>query len=999
MRDLSPPVVKSRDQTRINSSDFQRRLFFWVAVFIILAIGAGFYLTVRAQELKRFQMMGERIAANQGRIVAHRLQDIASCLWLLSGETIFHGGMGRVAEPDLVHIGREYLSLARFRPEITRIILFDQNGREVIRTIRSGDRPRLVYPGDPETMPVDFYYLRPGQTKLWAGGSALWPAFCIVQALPGVEEGSPCGFLFLEYSSGPLLAELRKLAEPTIGRVMLLRLDGSWVLAPPEDDIRHQLNEFDPKAWSAINASPQASVLTINGLFSSNTIDVAEHINEAAREAGLELPGAMAPLWLVVSRVDNPRLRVESDSLLVKLVVLIGMVLILLTVASLVADRYRRERTEALDQLNTLSQAVEQSPTVVVITDTDGNIVYVNPKFSETTGYSSLEALGQNPRILKSGRQPKEVYEQLWKTIREGRVWRGELCNKHKNGHEYWEFATISPIFDSEGRVTSYMAIKEDISERKRAEVKLRQAMEAAEAANRAKTEFLANMSHEIRTPMNGIIGMVDLTLETELDEIQKEYLTLVKQSANSLMILLTGILDLAKLETGGFDLDRVGFSLRETLSGALVTAEQAAEEKGLDLTLEIDPEAPDFLVGDPKRLQQILINLVGNAVKFTEKGSVSVTVANQSRTEDEVELLFSVTDTGIGIPAEKQREIFSPFTQGDGSMTRQYGGTGLGLSIAGQLADLMGGRIWVESSKGEGSIFRFTAVFDLDHAGADDAQDGSDRKPLPVLGNLRILLVEDEALNQQMAANFLMKKGHVVVVASSGEEALDLLAGSPYDLVLIDIRLPGINGMETTRRLREMEDSSGRRTPVIAMTTRQVDKGLDSFLEAGMDGYLHKPVNSENLLRVITETMARSAWDGDGPGGESTPAEKIVVDNVEGTGADVADERELLERVQGDRELLKELIDSFLVDLDRHQDRIREATQAQDSETLRRQVQSLKGEAAHFGARATRYALEKLEELARSCDFRDADAACAYLDRELERLRTALTLISNKNG
>jgi signal transduction histidine kinase len=280
------------------------------------------------------------------------------------------------------------------------------------------------------------------------------------------------------------------------------------------------------------------------------------------------------------------------------------------------------------------------------------------------------------------------------------------------DGTTYYVESNISLIRDSTGKAVGFRGISRDVTKRIQAEKRLQEAMEAAEAANRSKGEFLANMSHEIRTPMNGIIGMTELTLDTDLTSQQREYLSMVKASADSLLSLLNDILDFSKIEAGKLDLEFITFQLRDSIDDTLKALSMRARQKGLNLSCSVDPEVPDALIGDPGRLRQILINLVGNAIKFTGSGEVVVRVASEARTQDQALLRFSVTDTGIGIPAEKQQIIFEAFSQADGSTTRRYGGTGLGLTISAKLVGMMGGSIWVESQPETGSTFHFTARF-----------------------------------------------------------------------------------------------------------------------------------------------------------------------------------------------------------------------------------------------------------------------------------------------
>ncbi len=808
----------------------------------------------------------------------------------------------------------------------------------------------------------------------------------------------------------------------------------------------------------------------------------------------------------------------------------------------------RKKAEEELRATNELNQRIlDTAATAVFTVDSDMRITSINDAFKTITGYEEEDLVGKSCRFLNVG-DCVEVC-QLFQAQDPEHIIRKQRKIKTKDGRILTILKNANTLRDETGRVVggieSFVDVTDLIEARESAEKAKRklesinrqleetikhanQMAVAAEAANRAKSEFLANMSHEIRTPMNGIIGMTELALETELNEEQRDYLTTVKTSSENLLTIINDILDFSKVEAGLLELEEVEFSLREVVESTLDTLTLKAHQKGLELVNYIHPLVPDRIIGDPTRLCQILLNLIGNAIKFTDEGEIVFEVELESDPENGICFHFSVADTGIGILDDRKQDIFKSFTQADGSTTRKFGGTGLGTTISKKLVELMGGDIWLESPNkpnrkigGPGTTFHFRIAFKCDPADrgltkrsqpeitglktliiddnetnrkllrtllenwglepytVDNGKDGlaqlktaaktdrpfqlllldvlmpgmdgfmvaeriredkdlihlkiiiltsagkfdiaRNRKDLSVDGimmkpikqsklfdmivntvteghnqkdvkpefakessipdkSLNIILAEDNRINQKIAVHLLKKQQHKVTVAENGQEVLELFGTGKFDLILMDVQMPMMNGLEATMRIRTEEKNTNNHIPIAAMTAHAMKGDRERCLEAGMDDYLSKPIKAEELQRVITNVIGSSELSGSGNN-----------DDTERLDAEVWNPNETLAQLDDDQGLLKEMAQLFMDDLPKLMGRIEEAVIDGDRDKLERSAHTLKGSVSHFSARRVHHLAKQLEDMGREDDLGQSRIVLDELRDEVDRLNQSL--------
>lgn len=511
-----------------------------------------------------------------------------------------------------------------------------------------------------------------------------------------------------------------------------------------------------------------------------------------------------------------------------------------------------QQKIKYQEELKKLAVVAEKTDNAIVISDSKGKIEWVNEGFSRISGYQLNEVIGKTPgEVLQGEESSTETKKYIGEQLRLRNSFRTEILNYSKNGEKYWVEISIQPIYDNNGNLTNFIAVESDITERKNHVAELREAKEKAEEASRIKQEFMAVVSHEIKTPLNAILGMTNLIQKTNLSPLQIDYINTVQISADNLQGIINSILDFSKIEAGKMTLQKIPFNLKKILQNIVSSNEFKAEQKGLGLFLKFDEKLNVTLLGDAIRLSQVLLNLVSNAIKFTDFGQITLEARVVTKMNNALVVEFNVIDTGKGIAEDKQQLIFESFTQEDSSISRKYGGTGLGLSISKQLVELMGGDLRVKSSLNEGSKFSFVVGFPISQEPIEEAKQNNINSNL-LIGK-KILLVEDNAMNQFFAQKLLEGWGMKVEIAQNGKEGVEKFKTKYYDGILMDIQMPEMDGFQATKLIRAIST----KIPIIALTALIIDEEVEHFKRVGMNDYIAKPFVADELMQKLIKYIS----------------------------------------------------------------------------------------------------------------------------------------------
>ncbi len=994
------------------------------------------------------------------KVVLNDLEAVSTDLLVLSEDRSFTESNGSLDPHAIEHLADEFLSYSRNKQIYDQIRYLDKKGKEIVRVNYKDGKPELVPDSKLQDKSDRYYfsesiilergeiYISPFDLNIERGAVEIPHKPMIRFATPVFDkDGSKQGVVVLNYLGSRLLAALKNNLVNIIDHTMLLNSDGYWLLSPNSEQEwgfmfgkDYKFSKGDAEAWEVIRESDSGQFYNASGLYTYETVyplKAIGHENKITVTTASSGKLLDTYKWKLVSHISQEKIDAIASGMLEKMLFIILPLYLLFLLGGVWLSFIRAKHAEVEQGLLIREKALMAAANMVVITDVNGVVQWVNPAFTECTGYGYAEVVGSSADMLKSGHHDKQFYNELWSVISAGEVWRGEFINKKKDGSTYYDEATITPVKDKGGNIVRYIAIKQDISERKKAEEQLRKskanlaheirrrerkaledevmatlfqlaltstpldeyltqsieslatsapwfglmqkgavflaekngdkqvlkcaaacnmgdeakidcseksfgeclcgkaaqnreiihttaaagnhdstchekeqhghyivpimdeddvlgvlmlylregherdmheevflarisdvfsmginrrysnlmlikAKEDAEAGSRAKSSFLAAMSHEIRTPMNGVLGMSELLINTRLNEEQYDYTETIINSARALLTVINDILDFSKIEAGKLDLSPSNFDLERSAHDVTQLMSSQAEMKGLELMFQYEPGCHRHFHADAGRVRQILMNLVGNAIKFTAEGYVLVSITGRELDEDMMEVHVSVQDTGIGMEPDVVHEIFKPFSQADSSTTRKYGGTGLGLTISKQLAEMMGGTIGVSSTPDVGSTFWFTLPLRMTEA--------PEAIPDVDLTGARALLVDDNAINRRLLRDQLEHISMSADLAADATEAMQKLKravaeGSPYQLILLDHHMPNVDGEELGKMI--LADQELCEIPLILLTSAGQRGDGKHFKELGFSAYLTKPVHNETLRHTMSGVLA----------------------------------------------------------------------------------------------------------------------------------------------
>ncbi|MBE9530359.1 MAG: response regulator [Proteobacteria bacterium] len=886
-------------------------LAIFLPLLVLLGGVAGFIYHLDFKREIKVAMEKERQQVElQKNIIASDFNAISSHLMILSELKEYEKLFKEMTIPNRHALAKKFLSVAGQIKLYDQVRFLNAQGLEIIRVNYNNGNPLIVPLNKLQDKAKRYYFI--DSFKLDKGGIFVSPFDLNIEGnqierpfKPMLRFGTPVfdeygnkrGVLLLNYFGNLLIDKLKNASRNVPGSVMLLNSEGYWLSSKnPEDEWGFMFEDRKnkvfqksfPRAWAKITNDEFGQFHVTEGLFTHANINPLFQEWQSSSGSGKAYAPSTKRLdpneyhWKIVSFLPSAILGSKPWSRFKSSLLIYVLILMTLAVGSwfLAKGSVKRRRDQAA-----LRQAEEKFRTIVeglekehffYLQDTQGNFTYVSPSVTDVLGFTPDE-LEQSFETILTDNPINEAAKHYGKLALQGEQQPSyEVEVIHNNGGTRILQVTNNPIFDPEGTMIGLGGFAHDFSERKRVEESLKNRVEEladtrlamlnmmedlskaqakAKEANQAKGDFLANMSHEIRTPMNAVLGMAHLAQKTDLSPKQQDYLNKIQSSANSLLGIINDILDFSKIEAGKLDIESVEFNLDKVLDNLanLITV-KASEKEDLEVLFNTAWEVPRFLVGDPLRLGQILINLANNAVKFTESGDIIVSTELASQNEDQVTLKFSVSDTGIGLNEEQIAKLFQSFSQADTSTTRKFGGTGLGLTISKRLTEMMGGKIWVKSEPGQGSTFSFTANFGLGEEKAVKRL-----APSPDLHGMKVLVVDDNASSRQILEKILESFSFEVVLAASGEEGLAELENAPkdrpYDLVIVDWKMPGIDGIEAAKRIKHHKDL-GKIPPIILITAYARDDIVQQAEQLGLEGFLLKPVSQSVLFDAIMQAM-----------------------------------------------------------------------------------------------------------------------------------------------